>query len=190
MEQYLGQVMKKFCNLLSKKQSSHISLRMFPDEIKQLERSYPEIKNSYNEEKGELSVPKGKSTLYDYEIVSGSTYATDQKQEQANIALLIQMFKEWQSPQGNVLIDTLKKEGFEFKFGELFKRMISRGGIQDWDKILVEMTEEEKADMVLQTTNDQFQQAVMQMTGNVNATPPMQEGMPPQGGVPQGGEGF
>jgi hypothetical protein len=184
MEQYLTQVMKKFCNLLSKKQSNAITVRLFKDEIEQLSRSYPEIKENYNEEKGELSVPKGKSGLYDYEIVSGSTYATDQKQEQSNIALLIQMFKEWQTPQGNMLVETLKQEGMQFKFGELFKRMISRGGIQDWDKILVEMTEEEKADTVLQTTNDQFQQALMQMTGNVAQTPaqPQMGAMPPQGG--------
>ena len=184
MEQYLTQVMKKFCNLLSKKQSNAITVRLFKDEIEQLSRSYPEIKENYNEEKGELSVPKGKSGLYDYEIVSGSTYATDQKQEQSNIALLIQMFKEWQTPQGTMLVETLKQEGMQFKFGELFKRMISRGGIQDWDKILVEMTEEEKADTVLQTTNDQFQQALMQMTGNVAQTPaqPQMGAMPPQGG--------
>lgn len=183
MEQYLSQVMKKFCNLLSKKQSGNIALRMFPEEIEQLKRSYPEIENSYDETKGKLSVPKSKSTLYDYEIVSGSTYATDQKTEQQSIALLIQMFKEWQSPQGNMLVQTLKEQGFDLKFGELFKRLLSRGGIQDWDKILVEMTEDEKADMTLQTTNDQFQQAVMQMTGNVNATPPIgQDG----GGSPQG----
>lgn len=187
MEQYLGQVMKKFCNLLSKKQTGHITLRMFPKELEQIARSYPEIKDSYNQKTGELSVPKGKSTLYDYEIVSGSTYATDQKAEQQNITLLIQMFKEWNTPQGNMLVQALKQEGFEFKFGELFKRMISRGGIQDWDKILIEMTDDEKADMQLQGTTDQFQQALMQMTGNVNQTPPMQQQPDMQGGLPPQG---
>lgn len=187
MEQYLGQVMKKMCNLLAKKQSGDIALRMFPAELEQIARSYPEIKDSYDEETGKLSIPKGKSTLYDYEIVSGSTYATDQKVEQQNIALLIQMFKEWNTPQGNMLVQTLKQEGFDFKFGELFKRMISRGGIQDWDKILIEMTEDEKAEMQLQGTTDQFQQAIMQMTGNVNQTPPMQQELDIQGGNPPQG---
>jgi hypothetical protein len=76
MEQYLTQIMKKFCNLLSKKQTTAIKLRLFEDEINDLARSYPEIENDYNKNTGTLSVKKGSgSELYDYEIVPGSTYA-------------------------------------------------------------------------------------------------------------------
>jgi hypothetical protein len=175
MEQYLTQVMRKFCNLLSKKQSSDITLRLFPDEIENIARSYPEVKDGYDKKKGTLQVKKGKSELYDYEIVSGSTYTADQKLEQQNLALLMQMYQSAQSPDGrNLLVESLKEQGYEFKFGELFKRLISKGGIQDWDKILIEMTEEEKADAVLQKDSEQFQQALNQMQG-VGQTPPMPE---------------
>lgn len=186
MEQFLTSVMKKFCNLLSKKQSSAITVRLFKEEMEQLSRSYPEIKENYDEEKGELKVLKGKSGLYDYEIVSGSTYAVDQKQQSENLALLLEMFQKAQTPNGNMLVQTLEAEGYTFKFGELFKRIVSNSGIQDWDKILEEKTEEEKADSVLKQTNDQFQQALIQMQGNVNQTPPMPGEMPMEQPMPNG----
>lgn len=189
MEKFLESVMKKFCNLMSKKQSSSVTLRLFEDEINQIARSYPEIKENYNPEKGELSIPKGRgSSLYDYEIVSGSTYAVDQKQQQENLATLLQMFQQAQTPQGNMLVNQLEQDGFRFKFGELFKRMVSNSGIQDWDKILEEKTPQEmqeeqmmaqQEDQILNEQNMQFQQAIQQMTGNVNGTPPM----PEQGGM-------
>jgi len=178
MEQFLTQVMKKFCNLLSKKQSSAIKLRLFKDEIEEIARSYPEVKESYDENSGKLSVKKGKAELYDYEIVTGSTYAVDQKQQQQNLGQILSLFQASQGPQGNLLIQQLQTDGYRFNFGELFKRIISNSGVQDWDKILTEMTPEEQADAVLGDHAQQFQMALTQMQ-SMNQTPPVpgQEGM-------------
>jgi hypothetical protein len=201
-EQFLTSVMKKFCNLLSKKQSSAITLRLFKDEIEEIARSYPEVKDSYDEATGKLTVKKGSgSELYDYEIVTGSTYAVDQKQQQENLGQILSLFQASQGPNGNLLIQQLQTDGYKFNFGELFKRIISSSGIQDWDKILTEMTPKEQADVVLQQDQQQFQQALLQM-GNIGQTPtdPMQQQqgmmngqgqppqqMPPNGMQPQGG---
>lgn len=171
MEQFLTSVMKKFCNLLSKKQSSAITIRLFKEEIEDLARSYPEIKESYDEKTGKLSVKKGGDNLYDYEIVSGSTYAVDQQQQQQNLANLLQMFQQAQTPQGNMLVAQLQQDGYKFNFGELFKRIVSNSGIQDWDKILTQMTPQESGDQVLQDHAQQFEQALQMMTANPNATP-------------------
>lgn len=181
MEQFLANVMKKFCNLLSKKQSSAITLRLFEDEIAVIAKSYPEVAKDYDKKTGKLSVKKGSgSELYDYEIVTGSTYAVDQKQQQQNLGNLLTMFQQAQTPQGNSLIEQLKQEGYEFHFGELLKRVVSNSGIQDWDKILTEMSPEEQAQITLDAHAMQFQQAMQQMQGNMNQTPtdPMQQGMP------------
>lgn len=197
-EQFLTQVMKKFCNLLSKKQSSAITLRMFKDEVEEIARSYPEVKDSYDETTGKLTVKKGSgSELYDYEIVTGSTYAVDQQQQQKNLGQILSLFQASQGPNGNLLIQQLQTDGYRFNFGELFKRIISSSGIQDWDKILTEMTPEEQADTILNQDAQQFQQALLQMQGSVTQTPvdPMQQQgmmngqapaqpMPPQGGMP------
>ena len=183
MEQYLKQVMKKFCNLLSKKQSSAITLRMFAPEIEELERSYPTIGENYDPAAGKLSVKKGSgSELYDYEIVSGSTYAVDQQQQQQGLAALLELFQKAQTPQGNTLVQQLQQDGYKFNFGELLKRMVSNSGIQAWDKILIEMTKEEQTGAILNAHAQQFQQAMMQM-GQQGQVPP-QPGMPGQPGQP------
>jgi hypothetical protein len=198
MEQYVTAVMKKFCNLLSKKQSSAITLRLFKDEIETIARSYPEVTDNYDETTGKLTVKKGSgSELYDYEIVSGSTYAVDQKQQQQNLAQLLSLFQSAQTPQGNVLIQQLQTDGYKFNFGELLKRIVSNSGIQDWDKILTEMTPQEQGQAVLDAHAQQMQQA-LQEAQNISQTPAMpqqgmqpdmsgQMGAPPQGMPPQGG---
>jgi hypothetical protein len=177
MEQFVTSVMKKFVNLTCKKQTSAITVRLFEDEIKQLERSYPDITDHYDNTTGKLTVKKGEnSTLYDYEIVSGSTFAADQKQQQANMAMLLQLYQSAQTPQGNMLVQQLAQEGYNFKFGELFKRIVSSSGIQDWDKILEEMTAQEQADHTLNSDAQQFQQALQQMmTQGQTPVDPMQQ---------------
>ncbi len=202
MEQYLVSIMRKFCNLLSKKQSSAITLRLFKEEIDTIARSYPEVMDNYDQQTGKLTVKKGSgSELYDYEIVSGSTYAVDQKQQQQNLAQLLSLFQSAQTPQGNTLIQQLQTDGYKFNFGELLKRIVSNSGIQDWDKILTEITLQEQGKVTLDAHKAQFDQAMQQMQ-NPAATPtdpnqqnqgmspdmsgqmqPSPQQMPPQGGL-------
>lgn len=171
MEQFLAKVMKKMVNLVSKKQSGSVNLRLFGKELEQLQRSYPELKEAYDEKTGRLSLKKGNSTLYDYEMVSGSTYAVDQQSQQANLAALIDMVIK--NPQ---IIQVLDQEGYTLKFGELFKRTISNSGIQDWDKILEEKNEDEQDTSILQQDAQQFMQAVQQSQGDLNQIPPQPQG--------------
>lgn len=199
MEQYLKKTYTKMINLISKKQDSAITIRMFEPEIEDLARSYPEIKEMYDTSTGKLTIDKKTtgSTMYDWEIVSGSTYALDEKSQQDNLAALIQMFTA--NPQtGMQLVQWLDQEGYTVKIGEMFKKMISKSGIQDWDKIIVEKTEQEKNEAVLNQHAQQLQMAMTQMMGGgMNQTPadpmqdpmaagmaqdPMAQGMPPTGG--------
>lgn len=187
MEQYLVTVMRKFCNLLAKKQSSAITLRLFKPEIEELARSYPEIDKLYDEKTGSLTVKKSaNSTLYDYEIIPGSTYAVDQQQQTQNLAQLLSLYMTAETPQGNMLVQQLQADGYKLSVGELLKRIISMSGIQDWDKILTQMTPEEKVSTVLDQHKQQFMQAIQGMQGNINNTPAT-PGQPLPGGAPQGG---
>jgi len=193
MEQFVKSVMKKFVNLISKKQKSAITVRIFEDEINELKRSYPEIDEIYNKKTGKISIKPTESVLYDYEIVSGSTFATDQKTQQDNITQLITLYIQAQTPQGNMFESALQNQGFDFNFGELMKRLISNSGIQDWDKILIEKTPEENAKTILDSHAQQFAQAMQGgMQGqNMNAIPPQPNGEMPmqEQGIPQGGIG-
>ena len=176
MEMFVKDVMKKMVNLISKKQSKAITIRLFGDEIDQLKRSYPEIQELYDDTTGKLNINKSKtgSVLYDYEIVSGSTYAADKQSQQENLQMLLQIFMKAQTPQGNWLVEMLKQNGYNFKFGEFFKRIVSETGIQDWDKMLEEQTEEEKVNAVMSQKSVQLQQMIAQMQaegGNMNQVP-------------------
>lgn len=179
MEQYLTKISKKMVNLLNKKQSGDIAIRMFSEEIDLIAKDYPEVKEMYDDKTGELSVKKGsENLLYDYEIVSGSTFALDQQAQQENIQMMLNLYQQSQTPQGNKLVDDLRAGGYDFNFGELFKRLISKGGIEDWDKILTELSEDEKADMVLQKDAQKFQQILQQAAGGLGQVPPQPNEQP------------
>lgn len=184
MEQYVTKVMKKMVNLISKKQSKDITLRLFDEDIKKLERVYPEVREIYDESTGKLSINKKKtgSILYDYELVSGSTFAVDQKAQQQNLAMLLEMFIKAQGPNGNIIQQLLAENGYNFNFGELFKRTVSNSGIQDWDKIVVEQTEGEKSEAAVDANTQKFQQMLGQLQG-VNQVPP-EQGMEVNAGQP------
>jgi hypothetical protein len=192
MEQFLTKIMKKFCNLLSKKLSGSVTIRMFQPEIDEIAIQYPEINEMYNEKTGKLNINKSKvaSQIYDYEIVSGSTFALDQKQQQENLMSLMNAVKEGMTlgPNGvtSPLLEALKKEGKTLKVGELFTRIVSNSGIQDWDKIIVETKDD--PDAQVQQNDDMFMRA-LQEAGGVGNIPTegmggMPQGMPPQ--QPQG----
>lgn len=188
-EMFLTKVIKKFVNLMSKKSTGSVMVRMFEEEIEKLAQSDDSVKEMWDEKTGKLSIPKGKigSTLYDYEIVSGSTFAADKEKQQES---LINMFgilsKDLQvdPATGSVtspLLLALKKENKEVMFGEMFTRIISNGGVQDWDKIIVD-----KADDIegkLQEDQIKLQQVIQKMTmGGLTGQVPAQ----PQQGMPQG----
>jgi hypothetical protein len=194
MEQFLKKVMKKMVNLISKRQSSAITIRLFDQELQELKRSYPEIEQLYDERTGKLTVKKSQtgSILYDYEIVSGSTYVNDKEAQQQNLAMFVDMYNQAKTPMGgNTFVDDLKNDGYNFHFGEAIKRIIAESGIQDWDKILEEMTDQEKVDNTVQQNNAQFQQVVQQMQmgqQNMNQIPPEPQGKSqPQQPNPMGG---
>ena len=86
----------------------------------------------------------------------------------------------------------LDQQGYTLKLGELFKKIVSNSGVQDWDKILVEKTPQEMADSVLQQDAMKLQQMIAQMQAQgsgMNQVPPQPQG-PPMGpqetsGAPQ-----
>lgn len=199
MEQFLTKVNRKFINLISKKQSKQLQIRMFGPEIDEIAEEYPEIKEMFDDKSGKLRVPKGKigSIIYDYEIVSGSTYAADNQQQQQNLLSLLNTVLQGlqMGPQGltSPLITALEEEGKELKIGELFTRTVANSGILDWDKIIVDKGKNPQA--TLDKHSQILQQAIqasLSQNGqqNINGIPvqppieqmqeiqqPMQEGI-------------
>jgi fructosamine-3-kinase len=139
----------------------------------------------YDEEARQLSIDKSitGSNMWDYEIESGSTYAVDQEVQLKNIQQYIQMYLGSQTPQGNLLDQALEQSGYKFDFGELFKKGMVNSGIQDWDTVLVEQTEEDMAESILERDGQLFEQAMMDMMsggGQPPGQPPVQQPMAPE----------
>jgi len=182
MERFLTQVNKKFVNLLSKKLSSSISIRMFPEEIEQLMKQYPESKEMYDEKSGKIQIGKKSlgSVVFDYEIVSGSTYALDQKEQQASLMLLLDMFTK-----NPALKEEMQKEGKIIHISEIVDRIVVNSGIQDPEKIVGEVADDPQA--LMQKQMEQFNQMISGQNMNAVPTQPQMGGQPQQ--LPVQGQG-
>lgn len=201
MESFLSKVMKRFATLITKKQPKALQIRLFKDEIDELFAQYPEFQEMYDDKTGKIKIGKGQfsNLLFDYEIVTGSTYIADKKEQQENLSSTLAMLTQnmQANPQtGEVsspMIQRLKQEGREVSISELVTRILSNSGVQGWDKILPDITNGDKGayqtDQMLNQQMEQFQQAIAQMSqGSMNQVPadPMQGGMPPEQMMPQG----
>lgn len=196
MEEFLTKVMKRFANLITKKQPKALQIRLFKDEIDELMAQYPEFQEMYDEKTGKIKINKGQfsNCLFDYEIVSGSTFVADKQEQQANLSSTLQLLTQNMQvdPQsGEVtspMIKRLKAEGRDVRVSELVTSILSNSGIQGWDKILPDLTNGDQAgyqtDQVLQQHAQQFEQAMAQMMqpsmNQIPTDPAM--GMPQMGG--------
>lgn len=178
MEKTVEAVMGKMVNLISKKQSGAIKMRLFEDEVQSLAQRFPEIEEYYDEENGQVTIDREVygDVMFDYEIVSGSTHAVDQdKQLQA----LIQMLQ--------VLPQTEEKmtaEGKKVNYGELVTRIMNNAGITDWDKIIQEQSEDDLEEQELQAQQEELMMALQQSAG-IGGVPPQPQQAPLQQGYGQ-----
>jgi len=185
VDMYLTQVNKKFVNMMSKKQSSAVEIRMFEQEIQKLAAQYPDIAEMYDEKSGKLKIKKSTtgSVLYDYEQVSGSSFSVDQQQQLENLQGLLTLFSNPQT--GQYLEQRMQQEGTTLNLTKLVTGIVSKN-IENWDEIIV--TQEtntpgaQQDEQVMQTTQDQFMQMVDQMQGggDISQIPPDQQQQQPQ----------
>lgn len=198
MEQTLTDIMRKMANLWSKKQPSSTVIRMFRKEVEDLALVYPEIDKMYNVRTGKLTLNKKitGSTLYDYEIIPGSTYAIDEEKQQASLkemfALLAKDLQVGQDGKVNSpLLMKMKEEGKDIKLSEILLRIISGSGIVDWSKIINDGGESQdnrtvtpEDEQSLQADQEQFLQmlqGIQGQGGQINQIPPQDQmaGQPP-----------
>lgn len=194
MESFLTKVMKRFATLITKKQPKALQIRLFKDEIDELFNQYPEFEEMYNEKTGKIKIGKNQfsNTLFDYEIVSGSTYLADKKEQQDNLTATLTLLTANMQPNpqtGEVtspMIERLKSEGREVSVSELVTRILSNSGVQGWDKILPDLTNGDKegfkTQQMLAQQKQQFDQAIAQMMQPTTAQIPP-EPMPEMGGM-------
>lgn len=186
----VNQIMRKMVNLVAQKQSAAINVRLFGDEIKTILKKYPEMSGQYDEKTGNLKINKSQtgSILYDYEMVSGSSFAVDKQNQQDNILALLNLLIQnaQPSPQGGVtspMLELLKIEGTNIKFTKLLTQLVSEN-VNNWDEIIesqdAEKSPAEQDDLAMQKHQQEFMDLVAQMDSGVNQIPPTPA---PQGGI-------
>lgn len=200
MESFLTKVMKRFATLITKKQPKALQIRLFADELEELKAQYPEFEQNYNDKTGQLKINKSqfKDIMFDYDIVSGSTYQVDRADQQQNLQQIFTVLTQnMQMGQDGMitspLIERLKQEGRDTSLSEIFTRILATSGLDGWDKMVPDLTggdpKKYKEDQQFEMQNQAMQQdlfaRMQQMSqGNLNEVPPQPgEGMPPQGGM-------
>lgn len=189
MELAMTQIMKKFVNMTAKKQTGNLQVRMFEDEMKDLIKKHPDMADMYDEKKGVLKINKSKtgSTLYDWEIVSGSSYLVDKQSQQENLLRFLDIVGKYP-----FFLQGLQQEGTEISFTEYAKRFLA-DNTEGWDKIL-KIKDPKMADredeQAMQEHEQQFMQT-MQGLLNGQGQEGMQGGqMPMEGQMPQPPQGM
>lgn len=190
MEQFLTKVNKKFINMMSHRQAGKVQVRMFEEEIKKMAKVYPDIQEMWDENTGKLTINKNKtgSIMYDYEIVSGSTYAVDQTKQQQNLISLLQVLQQGMTmgqdgKPTSPLIEAMRAEGKDARIGTLVQKIVSKGGIEGWEDIIVDQDENGDNAEAIQNMDAQFQQMLQQSVNEI----PAQQGMPQDMGQDMGG---
>ena len=166
MEEAQSKVIKKFANLIAKKQSSKITMRLFDDEIKKIAMTHPDVMEFVdgNEVKAKSDTFKG--MVFDYQIVPGSTLKADQELQFEGLKSALNSYLEFPQIQ-----EAMAKKGKALDIAELYTRMISKSNIEDWDKIVIDAPPEMQQPQ--QPAQPQMQQPQMPQQ-------PMQPQMPQQ----------
>ena len=143
MEQFISEVYSRFANLIVKKMPKEIALRLFETEIEQLTQYYPDIRELV-EQTNHLSNTSGtkipakffQNYIFDYEITPGSTYKIDQQTQASNLQFILEM------AQNPTIKEALEASGKRLDIAETINRLLINSGIQDSDKILIDIPQE------------------------------------------------
>lgn len=136
MEEAIKDIYKRWGALIPNKLETKVTLRLFKNEIQNIQKTYPDVKDllKYKDgaDRGSLGITKSKlDQKYDFDLEAGSTYKPNIESEQQNITSIIRAVTE-----NPVLLPEIRKTGADVDLAELFKRWVVAGGVKDWDKII------------------------------------------------------
>lgn len=185
MDRSMEQVMDRFVDLLSKKQEKPIKLHLMKEELDMIAKTNPDVVEMFESGKyGEVIIKPGeiKDTNYKFFIDSGSSAKKDDEVEHEVLQSLTQQIlqlpgaAEEAKQTGKVVLGDKV-----VNIAESIKRIYITSGIQDWEKIVGDMTPDDLA--MLEERKKQEAQAQAQAQA---MQPPMDQGMPQQ----MGGQGM
>jgi len=209
LEESMKEVYTRWTALAANKMEVDVEMRLFGDEIKEIQKSYPDAAELFaSQKRGKVMVNKtmlndkdlkeGDFTRYDYEIEAGSSYKPNIESEQANLTTIMKAVLD--HPE---IVEAVRRDGKDVDLGELFKQWVIAGNTKNWDKIIVDLKPENPATAEVNTATGN--ETMPQVDGGQPVIPPVPAGNPvptaepgtippvaptePQA-VPVGGQGF
>lgn len=192
MEQTVERSMNIMIDLLCTKQEKPIDVELFKSDIDKITKMFPDQSGEMMEvfesgQYGKMTVKnKDIKSKYRFSVDAGTTMKKDDAKEHQNLVEIMTTMLAvpgiaQQVPQGKVQIGTKVVD-----FGEMLERFIVTSGVQDYEKIVEDMEENQEGGQSINFDMNQFaesspevQQLAQQIAG--------QGGMPQQPGVPQMG---
>jgi len=168
LESTLRQVFERWVALNTTELEADAAVRIFGSEIEKIKELYPEETEAFSDTSGKILISKklfqtkkGDPIKFDYQIETGSTTKPNMDQEKTDVEDTLRLFAE--NPQ---IIEMMKMEGSGISMTELVKRVLTKKGQKDLDKIVIKSMEQPE------------QQPQEGMPMDPNAVPPEQ--MPPE----------
>lgn len=145
MDEAIREIYVRWVNLIAKNMEKPEQIRLFGAEIEDLAKSYPDIRElvdmSDSGQYGELNVTKKDiEAAYDYKVEAGSTVKRDYVQEATAMRELFDIVTD--KPH---IIEKMNMEGKDIVMSELVSRAFATSGTNDWDKIVVDMEQQQTA---------------------------------------------
>lgn len=138
MEQTIDQLYSRWIALTVNKMEKSVHMRLFKDEIADIQAVYPDVVELYDSGRGGITVKKQDiDDKYDFVLETGSTTKPDIEGEQNNLTVILKAVLE--NPQ---IIEALAQNGKTVDLSELFKRWLVAGNAKDWEKIIIDLPQE------------------------------------------------
>lgn len=196
MERAIDKTMNLMIDMIVNKQEKPIDLTLFEGEINRLKTAFPDQVEQYAEifESGstaKMSVKPemykkedGSKGKYRFEVETGTTMRKDDAAEHTAINEIMGVISKVPGFMEQAMqTGTIRLGNKELDFGELLKRHIITSGIQDWDKIVTEIDENDpnEVDPETEMKTNKMMQDLGAMLGGMPA------GQMPGPQMPQGG---
>ena len=192
MEQTVSQMIERFVNLQASKMSSTLVLSIFDEEIDEIAANFPDIVEIFSDgDTGKITINKGALIgKYIYKIDNGSMSRKDDVLELENLKELLRFVTNGaQIDQTGELVSpalvAAKKSNKDIDVGEIIKRIVIKSGTEDWDKIVIELDDEEVAARAKAERLGQNMDQFIQGMGPQGQTPTGQQGQPQPQSRPQ-----
>jgi hypothetical protein len=155
-EDFIRDVYTRWQQLIINNQEQDVVVRLFGKELNDISQRYPDVVEFFGEmgESGQVVIPAGtyeKNMKYDYHVEVGSTVDSDPAEQGRRAGELLNFVTA--NPQ--YIQEMEARHGKTINKAELMERVLSTSGIENWDDILVDVTE-------IEQQNPQMQQGLQQ----------------------------